>query len=174
MPRPRLDRREQGLTTTGAAKTLGCSPSNVRRLQSVGMLPRKKDGSGVYRFHAHDLVEAARKLGRVVHTDGERVAKVYAYFVVPGFRLTRKELGRIVVETHEHPDEVVALWTKYQASGEPDEGALEIERLSREYDEKIAAQDKELARKRRATFIRGDEDKDDAEDDEPPKSRRTG
>jgi hypothetical protein len=139
------------------------------------MLPRKKDGSGVYRFHSHDLVEAARKLGRVVQTDGERVAQIYAYFVVPGFRLTRQVLGRIVVETREHPDMVLALWAKYRAgSGEPDEGAREIERLSREYDEKIAAQDKELAQKRRATFIRGDVSEDDDDAETPPGSRRTG
>jgi hypothetical protein len=54
----------------------------------------------------------------------------------------------------------------------------ELERLTHEYDEQIAAMDENLARKRRAAFLPGDASDDDErpeeKDDEPPprKGRR--
>ncbi len=116
------------------------------------------DRNGVYRFDPHEVAEVARKLGRVVQTDGERAARVYAYFIAPGFKPTTQAIGRIVVETREHPDVVLALWEKFKAGAgsAPDADAREVDRIAREYDEQIAAMDEELSRKRRAAFIPGD------------------
>jgi DNA-binding transcriptional MerR regulator len=159
MPRPRLDRQHEGLTRTEVAAQLRCSSSNVRRLQRDGLLPRRQDRNGIYRFHPHEVAEVARKLHRSLQTDAETAARIYGYFLAAGFRGTPKELGRIVFETTQHPDLVLALWEKFKAgAGSPaaaDE-AHEMDRLAREYDEQIAAMDEELARKRRAAFIPGD------------------
>jgi hypothetical protein len=160
MSRPRIERRSEGLTRTEVAAQLRCSTSNVRRLQREGLLPQRKDRDGIYRFHPYEVAEVARKLGRVVQTDGERVARLYAYFIAPGFKLTRQTLANIVVETREHPDVVLACWEKFQAgpgTDASDAEAREMERLSREYDEQIAAMDQDLARRRRAAFIPTDD-----------------
>jgi excisionase family DNA binding protein len=170
MARPPLKHDEQnGLTTTEVAKQLGCSPSYVRKLLEKGYFPKLKDGSGVYRFNPHNVAEVARKLGRVVKTDGATAAKIYGYFLTPGFKPTNEAIGRIVFETGEHPDLVRAMWEKYKigvGSADTDDETREMERLAREYDEQIAAMDEELARKRRAVFIPAD-----PHDDSPPSSR---
>jgi hypothetical protein len=143
----------------------------VRRLQEAGVLPRRKDGSGVYRFYPQEVAEVARKLGRVVQTDGKLAAKVYGYFLEKGFRGTPEQIGRIVHETEQTPRVVLDLWQQFKAgAGSPlaEEQAREIERLAREYDEQIAAMDEELERKRRGAFIPGDPR------DEAKKPRRTG
>jgi excisionase family DNA binding protein len=163
------------LTTTDVAKQLGISPSYVRKLLERGYLPKLKDGSGVYRFNPHNVAEVARKIGRAVRTDGATAAKIYGYFLTPGFRPTREAIARIVCETGEHPDLVHALWEKYKAgvgaagSGS-DAEAKEIDRLAREYDEQIAAMDEELVRKRRGVFIAGDSD--DSNGKAPPSRKK--
>jgi excisionase family DNA binding protein len=166
MPRPPLkSRAASGLTSTEVAKQLGCSPSYVRKLQGQGYFPKVKDGSGVYRFNPHDVAEVARKLGRVVKTDGEVAALVYGYFLEPGFQPTPKQIARVVHETKQHPDVILALWDRFKAGvGSPanDAEEREVDRISREYDEQIAAMDEELVRKRRAAFIPGDPRKDAA------------
>ena len=170
MARPPLKHDERnGLTTTEVAKKLGCSPSYVRKLLEKGYFPKLKDGSGVYRFNEHNVAEVARKLGRVAKTDGATAAKVYGYFLAPGFKPTNEAIGRIVFETGEHPDLVRALWEKYKIGvGAPttDHDTREMERLAREYDEQIAAMDEELDRRRRAVFL-----PEDPPDDAPPSSR---
>ena len=170
MARPPLKHDEQnGLTTTEVAKQLGCSPSYVRKLLAQGYFPKLKDGSGVYRFNPHNVAEVARKIGRAVKTDGQTAARIYGYFLAPGFKPTSEAIGRIVFETGEHPDLVHAMWEKFKTGvGAPaiEAEAKEMERLAREYDEQIAAMDEELARKRRAVFIPAD-----AHDDAPPSSR---
>lgn len=171
MARPPLKHDEDnGLTTTKVAKLLGCSPSYVRKLLAQGYFPKLKDGSGVYRFNPHNVAEVARKLGRVVTTDGQTAAAVYRHFLAPGFKPTSEAVGRIVVDTGEHPDSVFALWEKFKAGfGSPmaDAETKELERLAREYDEQIAAMDEDLARRRRAVFLPGEPRDDDA----PPSSR---
>jgi hypothetical protein len=154
MPRPRLDRQHEGLTRTEVAVQLRCSTSNVRRLQKEGLLSRRMDRNGVYRFDPHEVAEVARKLGRVVQTDGERAARVYAHFIAAGFKPTTQAIGRIV-ETREHPDVVLALWEKFKAGAgsRAEADGREVDRLAREYDEQIAAMDEELVRRRRAAFI---------------------
>jgi DNA-binding transcriptional MerR regulator len=157
MPRPRLDRQHEGLTRSEVAAQLRCSASNVRRLQRAGLLPQHKDRSGIYRFQPHDVAEVARKLKRVVRTDGETAGTIYGYFLAPEFRATPKQLARIVHETRQHPDVVLALWEKFKAgAGSPATADADIARVAREYDEQIAAMDEELARKRRVAFIPGD------------------
>jgi DNA-binding transcriptional MerR regulator len=170
MARPRFDRQHEGLTRTEVAAQLGYSPSNVRRLQKAGLLPLRKDRNGIYRFRPHEVAEVARKLGRIAKTDGQTAAPIYGYFLTPGFKPTSEAIGRVVFETGEHPDLVRALWEKFKEGvGAPaSEEAKEIDRLSREYDEQIAAMDEELAQKRRSAFIPGDPR------DEAKKPRRTG
>jgi predicted nucleic acid-binding protein len=129
----------------------------VRRLQQAGVLPQHKDRNGIYRFQPHDVAEVARKLKRVVRTDGETAGTIYGYFLAPEFRATPKQLARIVHETRQHPDVVLALWEKFKAgAGSPATADADIARVAREYDEQIAAMDEELARKRRVAFIPGD------------------
>jgi hypothetical protein len=160
MPRPRLKRREEGLTRTEVAQQLHCHPSNVRRLQRDGLLPRRKDRDGIYRFHPHEVAEVARKLGRAMRTDGKTAATIYGHFLAPGFVPTNEAIARIVFATGEHPDLVRALWETFKTGvGTPkkdDEQKREMDRLEREYDEQIAAMDLDLARRRRAAFLPGD------------------
>lgn len=171
MARPPLKHDEQnGLTTTEVAKQLGCSPSYVRKLLAQGYFPKLKDGSGVYRFNPKNVAEVARKIGRCVQTDGATAAKIYGYFLEPGFRGLHKEIGRVVHETGEHPDTVLALWEKFlrgAGSPEKDEETREMDRIAREYDEQIAVMDAELVRKRRSVFIPAEHRDDEA----PPSSR---
>jgi hypothetical protein len=104
-----------------------------------------------------------------MNTDAERAVEVYKRFLASGFKPTIEAFARIVVETHEHPDTVSALWETY-LRGAPriEKGASEVERIAHEYDEQIAAMDRELARKRGAAFIPGEDD------NEPPPSSRGG
>src|SRR5580704_10880512 len=169
--RPRAQFADHGLTSGEVAKQLGCSRSNVDRLRKTGSLPGRPDRAGQYRYQPAAVAEVARKLRRALHTDAERAAQVYARFLVPGFKPTREAIARIVVETREHPDTVLALWEKF-SRGAPhvDEGSAEVERIAHEYDEQIAAMDRELDRRRRAAFIPGDPSDNS---DGPPSSRRT-
>jgi hypothetical protein len=155
MARPRFDRQHEGLTRAEIAAQLGYSLSNVRRLQKAGLLPLRKDRDGIYRFRPHEVAEVAHKLGRDIKTDGEVAGTIYGYFLAPGFKATPKQLAQIVHETKQHPDVVVALWHKFKAGAGSSNGSdsEEFARLSREYEEQIAAMDDELARKRRVTFI---------------------
>jgi hypothetical protein len=168
MPRPSTKHRANGLTRTDVARQLRCSPSYVRKLQKRGYLPEVRDGSGIFRFSPHDVAELARKLGRVVQTDGETASRIYGHFLEPGFRGTPEQLGRVVHETSQGPDVVLTLWLKFKlGAGSPvDEEAREMDRLAREYDEQIAAMDEAIERKRRAVFIPSD-----AQDETPPSSR---
>jgi excisionase family DNA binding protein len=161
-----------GLTTTEVARQLGCSPSYVRKLLRQGYFPVLRDGTGNYRFHPRDVAEVAHKLGRVVKTDGQRAARIYRFFLEPGFKPTRQALAQIVVETSEHPDVVIAFWEKFQAGLgiDADPSGRDIERLGREYDEQIAAMDEELKRRRRS----GSPSPGDATDRDEPRSSRTG
>jgi hypothetical protein len=172
MTRPRADEKEKGLTSGQAAKQLKCCRSNVDRLRKCGLLPGRQDRAGNWRYQPRAVAEAARKLGRNVRTDDETAARIYGYFLAPGFRGTPKELARIVHETTTHPDVVLDLWQKYRLGANvptANDQVQEIDRLAREYDEQIAIMDQELARKRRAAFIPGEWD-----DEGPPSSKRTG
>jgi hypothetical protein len=167
MARPRADLSERGLTSGDVAKQLRCSRSNVDRLRKCGLLPGRLDRAGVFRYQPHAVAEAAKKLGRAVRTDGERAARVYAFFLAPGFKPTSQAFAQIVVDTREHPDVVLALWEKFTAgAGTKNDGSRDVDRLEREYDEQIAAMDRELERRRRAAFIPGD-----PADESPPSSR---
>lgn len=169
MARPRADQSERGLTSGEVARQLRCSRSNVDRLRKSGLLPGRLDRAGVYRYQPQAVADAAQRLGRVVRTDGERAARVYGFFLQPGFKPTRQAIAQIVVETREHPDVVLSLWEKFNAGtgSEVDEDARAVDQIKREYDEQIAAMDRELERRAgRAFFIRGDVD------DAPPPSSR--
>jgi len=166
--RPRQKFADKGLTSGEVMKQLACSRSNVTRLRENGMLPGHPDRAGQYRYQPAAVAEVARKLRRALHTDAERAAQVYAVFLTPDFKPTPEAIARIVVATREHPDTVLALWDKYTRGAPRVEKPDEIKRISSEYDEQIAAMDRDLARRRRAAFIPGDASQDD---DPPPSSR---
>jgi hypothetical protein len=62
----------------------------MRQLQRDGLLPRRQDRNGIYRFHPHEVAEVARKLRRSLQTDAETAARIYGSFLAPGFRGTPK------------------------------------------------------------------------------------
>jgi hypothetical protein len=158
--RPRAENADEGLTSGEVAKQLNCSRSNVDRLRKCGQLPGRLDRSGAWRYQPTAVAEAGRKLGRPAQTDGKIAAKIYAYFLAPGFRGTPEQMGRIVLETEQPPKVVRELLEQFRmGAGTPSEEreeAREMDRLAREYDEQIAAMDEELALKRRGAFIPGD------------------
>jgi excisionase family DNA binding protein len=170
MARPSLDDKNLGLTTSEVAKQLRCSTSYVRVLVRRGYFPPLKDGGGNFRFHPHDVVDVARKLGRAVETDGEIEAKVYGYFLRPGFEATPKAIAQIVHETKVKSDIVIALYAKYKmgvGAADAQQAVREAERIEQEFDEQIAALERDLAHRTRprASFIPGDKDP-------PPNSSR--
>jgi len=170
--RPRAEYRDHGLTSGEVAKQLNCSRSNVDRLRKCGLLPGRLDRSGAWRYQPHAVAEAGRKLGRPMQTDGKIAARIYKYFLAPGFRGTPEQIGRIVLETEQPPRVVRELLAQFKMGAgtpaEAEEQGREVERIAREYDEQIKAMDEELARKRRGAFIPGD-----PHDDEK-KPRKTG
>jgi hypothetical protein len=82
--------------------------------------------------------------GIVLHTPGENVSRVYEHFMARGFRPTHEAIGRIVVDTHEHPDTVAWLYNKFMAGV----GSVTEASVERHYDEQIRALDAELERRR--------------------------
>jgi hypothetical protein len=170
--RPRAEYAKEGLTSGEVAKQLNCSRSNVDRLRKCGRLQARLDGSGAWRYPPKAVAAAGEELGRPVETDGKVAARIYRYFLTPGFRGTEEQFGRIVLETEQSPRVVRELWAEFKmGSGSPSaraEAKRELERLTHEYDEQIAAMDENLARKRRAVFLpgeTGEADEDDEDDD---------
>jgi excisionase family DNA binding protein len=159
--RPRADDAKKGLTSGEVAKQLNCSRSNVDRLRKCGRLPAREDGAGKFRFQPRDVAALGKELGRPVRTSGAVAQRVYGYFLTPGFKGTPEQLGRIVHETGEDPDQVLLLWRKFKlGAGSPaeDQAEREIERLASEYDEQIKAMDEALVRKRRSVFIAAEDE----------------
>lgn len=202
MGRPGFIRRDEGLTRSEIAKQLGVSYTLVRRWHEEGKLAYRRDRDGYFRSSPEDVAELARKLRRSRALDGKTIARIYAHFEAPGFEFNSKSVARIVIDTEQPPDEVLALWRRYN---NPDpEAALEAERraereagsiarLHHEYDEQIAAMEERFGKRRsRAAFIPGEEQPSAArtshpgltktqrraeffeDDDAPPSSRRTG
>ncbi len=162
--RPRAQFADHGLTSGEVAKQLGCCRSNVDRLRKTGSLPGRLDRAGQYRYQPAAVAEVARKLRRALNTDAERAAQVYTSFLAPGFKPTPEAIARIVVATREHPDTVLALWDKFTRGAPRADASEDVARISHEYDEQIAAMDRDLARRRRAAFLPGEEE------DAPPSS----
>jgi hypothetical protein len=160
MARPSVRESARGLTSGEVAKQLGYSRSNVDRLRKCGLLPGRLDRSGVWRYPPLAVAAAAEKLGRTPKSDGRTASRIYAYFLKPGFRGTPEEFARIVHETEQSPRVVRELWAEFKmGSGTMSaqaEAKRELERLTHEYDEQIAAMDENLARKRRAVFLPGE------------------
>jgi hypothetical protein len=170
--RPRAEHAKEGLTSGEVAKQLNCSRSNVDRLRKCGRLQARLDGSGAWRYPPKAVAAAGEELGRPMQTDGKVAARIYRYFLTPGFRGTEEQFGRIVLETEQSPRVVRELWAEFKmGSGTTSaraEAKRELERLTHEYDEQIAAMDENLARKRRAVFLPGEagEAGDDDENDD--------
>jgi DNA-binding transcriptional MerR regulator len=160
MGRPRLIRRVEGLTRREIAKQLGCSYSNVRRWHEEGLLPCHKDVDGNYRSTPQEIVEFARKVGRSTKFDGATIARVYRHFLAPGFTLTPQAIAQIVVDTEQHPDTIVSLWEKFRnpIAAAPSREEAQLDRISQEYDEQIAAMDERFGQRRpRGSFIPGED-----------------
>ncbi len=201
MGRPGFIRRDEGLTRSEIAKQLGVSYTLVRRWHEEGKLAYRRDRDGYFRSSPQDVAELARKLGRSRALDGKTIARIYAHFEAPGFEFNSKSVARIVIETEQPPDEVLALWRRYnnpdpeaalEASRRSEREAERLARLGSEYDEQIAALNERFATRRAARFVAGDAQtlpgshpgltksvrRNAAayfeDDDAPPSSRRTG
>jgi hypothetical protein len=170
--RPRADYAKEGLTSGEVAKQLNCSRSNVDRLRKCGRLQARLDGSGAWRYPPKAVAAAGEELGRPMETDGKVAARIYRHFLAPGFRGTEEQFGRIVLETEQSPKVVRELWAEFKMGSGTNaraEAKRELERLTHEYDEQIAAMDENLARKRRAVFLpaeAGEAGDDDDENDD--------
>jgi hypothetical protein len=175
MTRPKVARQHEGLTRSEVAKQLRYSVSNIRRLQVNGILPRRKDPDGNYRFKPHEVAAAARLLGRTpegpeAEVDGPTAAKVYDCFRAPWFRGDPGDFARVVSEVRIKPRVVLDLYAQYRRGAgtteEEEEESREMERTMRYFDKQIAAGEAALAKKRGAMFISAD-----GQDNTPPSSR---
>ena len=136
--RPRVTRNE-------AAKVLGTSYQNVRKLQKKGYLHSDPDRYGVHRFDRREVEELARKRGLQIKPSGELAARVFAMFKA------NRSFADIVIETQQDPEVILALRARYNAGFDGDPAREEDEsREQREHDEQMREIDRELERKWRA------------------------
>ena len=89
--------RKPRITRAEAAKLLGTSYANVRKLQSKGALHSDPDRYGVHRFDRREVEELARKRGLQIKPSGELAARVFLMFE------QRKRFAEIVIETQQEP-----------------------------------------------------------------------
>jgi hypothetical protein len=134
------------ITRNEAAKVLGTSYQNVRRLQRVGQLRSDPDRYGVHRFDRREVEELARKRGLQIKPSGELAARVFALFE------QRKRFAEIVIETQQEPSVVLDLWRRYRAGFEGGDraNADNDERALDDHDEQMHALDAEIERRRRS------------------------
>jgi hypothetical protein len=137
--------RRSRITRAEAAKVLGTSYQNVRKLQRKGYLHSDPDRYGVHRFDRREVEELARKRGLQIKPSGELAARVFAMFKA------RRLFEDIVIETQQDPEVILALWQRYCAgfNGHQSVAAHET-REQAEHEEQMREIDRELRRKRRA------------------------
>ena len=136
--------RKPRITRAEAAKLLGTSYANVRKLQSKGALHSDPDRYGVHRFDRREVEELARKRGLQIKPSGELAARVFAMFE------ERESFAKIVIATQQDPEIILALWARYRAGFDDlqtrvDDGARE----QAQHDEKMREIDNVLEQKRR-------------------------
>ena len=136
--RPRITRNE-------AAKVLGTSYQNVRKLQKKGYLHSDPDRYGVHRFDRREVEELARKRGLQIKPSGELAARVFALFKA------NRSFADIVIETQQEPEVILALRARYRAGFEEEQAHQDdAKREQKDHDEQMREIDRELERKRRA------------------------
>lgn len=135
--------RKPRITRTEAAKVLGMSYANVRKLQSKGVLHSDPDRYGVHRFDRREVEELARKRGLQIKPSGELAARVFAMLE------QRKRFAEIVIDTQQDPETIRDLWRQYRAGFEEKSSEPEDDQEAREHDAQMRSFDAELARKRR-------------------------
>jgi hypothetical protein len=132
------------VTRVEAAKLLGTSYENVRRLQRVGLLLSRPDRYGVHRFDRREVEELARKRGLQIKASGELAARVFA-MIKAG-----RPFEDIVIETQQNPEVILALRARYRAGFEDEQEREDDEKREQdEHDEQMRELDRELRRKRR-------------------------
>jgi len=136
--------RRSRITRNEAAKVLGTSYQNVRKLQRKGYLHSDPDRYGVHRFDRREVEELARKRGLQIKPSGELAARVFAMF--KGDR----SFADIVIETQQEPEVILALWQRYRAGFNHQPSAEDETREQVEHEEQMREFDRELRRKRRA------------------------
>lgn len=132
------------ITRTEAAKLLGTSYANVRKLQSKGVLHSDPDRYGVHRFDRREVEELARKRGLQIKPSGELAARVFAMFT------QRRKFHEIVIETQQEPGVIRELWREYEAgfAASTESAATIEERERRAHEDAMREIDAELALRR--------------------------
>lgn len=135
--------RKPRITRAEAARLLGTSYQNVRRLQRTGQLHSNPDRYGVHRFDRREVETLARRRGLRIRPSGELAAKVFTMFK------QRMSFIDVVIETQQEPEVIRRLWAEYQAGFEAKNDEAE-ERRSLQHDIDMSALDQELNAKRNA------------------------
>lgn len=134
------------VTRAEAAKILGTSYQNVRKLQRNGHLHSSPDRYGVHRFERREVETLARKRGLQIKPSGELAARVFAMFE------RRCRFAEIVIETQQPPETIQRLWQQYMAGFEASERDRD-EREQSAHDAEMASFDRVLEQRRRAAQI---------------------
>jgi hypothetical protein len=138
--------RKPRITRAEAAKLLGTSYANVRKLQSKGALHSNPDRYGVHRFDRREVEELARKRGLQIKPSGELAARVFAMFKA------NRSFADIVIETQQDPGAIRELRKEYDAGFTvevEDSRADNDEREQAEHEAKMREIDREFERRRR-------------------------
>ena len=130
------------ITRTEAAKMLGMSYANVRKLQSKGVLHSDPDRYGVHRFDRREVEELARKRGLQIKPSGELAARVFQMFT------ERRKFHEIVIATEQEPDTILLLWKRYRSGFDDVDGDAREERAQREHDEQMRQIDRDIEHRR--------------------------
>jgi hypothetical protein len=134
--RPRVDRRE-------AAKILGCSRDNVRRLDRIRVLKTgEADRNGTITYDRREIEGLAKERGVGGGPSGELAARVFRMFK------ERRAFQDIVIETEQEPAVIRALRKEYDAGFSTEHGAETEERAQREHEAQMRMLDAELSARR--------------------------
>lgn len=140
---PRVTRRE-------AAKILGTSYDNVRRMQRIGHLRSTPDRNGVHRFDRREVEALANTRSADAKLTPEKVREVFALFKA------NAEVADVVLAANLLPHVVRGLHEEFLESydyGKSESRKEDDARAQREHDEQIREMDRELERRRRAVLV---------------------
>jgi hypothetical protein len=138
--------RRSRITRNEAAKVLGTSYQNVRKLQRKGYLHSDPDRYGVHRFDRREVEALARKRGLQIKPSGELAARVFAMFKA------NQSFADIVIETQQEPAMIRDLWEQYEAGlgyRSLTTRAVDEARAQSEHDAQMLEIDDEIERRRR-------------------------
>ena len=135
--------RRSRITRNEAAKVLGTSYQNVRRLQRVGQLRSDPDRYGVHRFDRREVEELARKRGLQIKPSGELAAHVFALFK------ERRSFADVVIDTKQEPSVIADLWRQYCAGYPVKQTKSDDDaRAQSQHEQQMREIDRELERRR--------------------------